>query len=104
MPDNDDPQNGDDQTFETEEGTAGFAQRPAPPDPFGASADILEFPRELTPEELEERQASIGVDRRGGPPLPEGEDTLDATGLGLAGGEESSRQVEPTEVQEPPED
>lgn len=104
MPENDDPQNGDEQSFETQQGTAGFAQRPAPPDLFGAAADVFELPREMTPEELDARQASIGLERRSGPPLPEGEDTTAGGSLGLATGDDLSRQVEPTEVREPSED
>ena len=99
MPQDDEPKNGDEETFETHQGSAGFAQHPAPPDSFGLSGGFPEIPRELTPEELDARQAAIGTRRRDGPPLPEGEEDIGSSGLAL-GTEEVVRQVEPTEVRE----
>lgn len=104
MPQDDDHENGDEQTFETQQNTAGFAQRPAPPSPFGLAAEEPDFPEELTPEELDARQAEISTRRRGGPPLPEGEEDTAAPGLAFATGEEAERRVEPTEVKEPPDE
>jgi hypothetical protein len=95
------PQNDDDQTFETQENTAGFAQRPAPPDPFGFSTGEEDIPGELTPEELDARQEAVSKRRRKGPPLPEVEiDT--APGLGFGDAETETHRAEPTEVKEPP--
>jgi hypothetical protein len=102
MPQADDPDNGDEETFEAQENTAGFAQRPAPPDPFGLSTGQSDLPEELTPEELDARQAAIGTRRRKGPPLPEGEEHLDDPGLGFGLGGNDDQGAAPTEVKEPP--
>ncbi len=102
MPQDDDHQNGDDETFETKQNTAGFAQRPAPPDPFGFATGAPDLPEELTPEELDARQAGISTRRRKGPPLPEGEEDVAGPGLGFGLGADEERRAEPTEVKEPP--
>jgi hypothetical protein len=103
MPQDDDPDNGEEQTFETHQGSAGFPQRPIPPDSLGLSGGFPETTTELTPEELDARQAAIGGRRRDGPPLPEGEEDADPSALAF-GTEETQRQVEPTEVKEAPDD
>lgn len=104
MPQNDDPDNGDEQTFETQQNTAGFAQRPAPPDPFGLAAAEPDVPGELSPEELAARQADIGTRRRKGPDLPEGETDATSLGLGFGIGGDEDQGAEPTEVKEPPDE
>ncbi len=91
----------DDKTLETHQASAGPAQRPAVQDPFAASAAFPEIPRELTPEELDARQANIGIERKSGPPLPEGE-ADDASGLALGSGGNAAQRAEETEVKEPP--
>lgn len=103
MPQVDDPDNGDEEIFETQENTAGFAQRPAPPDPFGLSTGQPDLPAELTPEELDARQMDISTRRRKGPPLPEGEEHSGDSGLGLGSGGSEDQGAAPTEVKEPPE-
>lgn len=101
MPQADDPENGE-ETFETQQNTAGFAQRPAPPDPFSLSAGLEDdFPADLTPEELDARQAAMGTQRRKGPPIPEGEDNIAGPGLVFGLGVEDQGAA-PTEVKEPP--
>jgi hypothetical protein len=92
----------DEQTFETQHHNAGFAQRPAPPDPFGLGAGPAELPEEMTPEELDARQAEISEQRRKGPPLPEEEQFPTVSGLGFGSGDVEPQRAGPTEVVEPP--